>query len=66
LTKASYGIEDLVCGFLPDEWLWVPVLLLDEFSDGGFQFFGRAMNAMAELFLRQQRKPSFDQVQPTG
>jgi hypothetical protein len=41
-------------------------LLLDEFSDVGFQFFGRAMNAMAELFLRQQRKPSFNQVQPTG
>jgi hypothetical protein len=56
----------LVCGFVPDERLWVFVVVLDEAADGCFQFFGGAMDATPELFLSKQSEPAFDQVEPTG
>jgi len=38
----------------------------DELVDGGFQFFGRAVDAASELTICEQRKPAFHQVQPRG
>ena len=38
----------------------------DELVDGGFQFFGRAVDAASELTICEQREPAFHQVQPRG
>ena len=51
---------------MPDEGLWVFVVVLDEATDGLLQFLGGAMDAAAELFFGQQREPAFHQVEPTG
>ena len=64
MTKSGDGIEDLVCGFVPEEGLWVAVVVLDEVVDGGFEFLGGAVAAAAELAFGEQREPAFDQIEP--
>ena len=51
---------------MPDEGLWVAVVVFDEVIDGRFQFFGRTVDAAPELAFGEQGEPAFDQVQPTG
>lgn len=65
-TKSSDGVEDQIDGFVPDEGLWIAVVVLDEVADGLFEFFGRAMDTAAQLFFRQCREPSFYEVDPRG
>ena len=65
-TKSCDRVEDLVCGFVPDEWLWVFVVVLDEAARRVvFQFSGGAMDAAPELFVGEQGKPAFDKVEPS-
>jgi hypothetical protein len=49
---------------VPDEGFWVSVVVFDEVVDGGFQFFGGAVDAAPELTFGEQREPSLDQVEP--
>ena len=56
----------MVCGFVPDERLWVFVVELDKAADGCFQLFGGAMDGSPELLLGKQSEPPFDEVEPTG
>jgi hypothetical protein len=51
---------------VPDEWLWVAVVVLDEGADGIFQFFGRAMHGASNLAFGEQGEPAFDEVQLGG
>jgi hypothetical protein len=49
---------------MPDEGLWVAVVVLDEVVDGGFEFLGGAVDAATELAFGEQREPAFDQIEP--
>jgi hypothetical protein len=40
LYKSRNGIEDLVCGFVPEERLWFFVVVLNVASDSLLQLFG--------------------------
>lgn len=50
---------------MPDEGLWLFVVVLDVGVDGLFEFFGRAMHSTPQLFFRQHGEPTFDKIQPT-
>jgi hypothetical protein len=54
----------LVCCFVPDEGLWVLVVVLDEGSDGVLEFSGGAVNAAPELFFGECGEAAFYQVEP--
>ena len=58
-TEPSDGIENLVCGFMPDERFWVAVVVFDEVVDGCFQFFGGAVDAGPKPAFREQSEPAF-------
>ena len=45
----------MVCGVVPDEGLWVAVVVLDEVVDGGFEFLGGTVDAAAELAYIEER-----------
>ena len=49
---------------MPDEGLWVAIVVLDEVVDGGFEFLGGTVDAAAELAFGEQREPAFDQIEP--
>ena len=51
---------------MPDEGLWVAIVVLDEVVDGGFEFLGGTVDAAAELAFGEQREPAFDQIEPGG
>ena len=54
----------MVCAFMPDEGLWMLVVVIDVVSNGLFQLFGGAVNAAPELLFGESGEPAFDQVQP--
>ena len=56
----------MVSGFVPDERLGIFVVVVDEGSDGRFEFFGGAVYPAPELLFGQFGEPTFDQVEPTG
>ena len=56
----------MVGGFVPDEGLWLFVVLMDESLDGRFEFFGGAVYPAPELLFGEFGEPTFDQVEPTG
>ena len=56
----------MVSGLVPDEGLWVLVVLLDEAADSVLQFLGGAMDTTPQLLVGECGKPSLDQVEPTG
>ncbi len=44
---------------VPEEGLWVFVVVLDEGSDGFFEFSGGAVDAAPELFFGERGEPAF-------
>ena len=54
----------MVGGLGPDKRFGILVGNVQVAVDGGLQFPAALMHAAAQLFLREQRKPSLHQVQP--
>jgi hypothetical protein len=64
MTEPSHAFEDLVSGLRPHKRLRMPVGELDVSTDGRLQLAGAAMDAAAQLFLGQRRKPALDEGDP--
>src|SRR4029453_11413959 len=64
MTKARHARQDLVRGLGPNEGRGPVVRELDVPPNGGFQLPRAAMDAAADLLLRQRSEPALDQVDP--
>ena len=53
------GVEDLVGGLGPGEWLWVVVPVLDPGADVVFEVGNGGVDAAADELLGDQSKPAF-------
>ena len=64
MTKARHARQDLVGGLGPYEGRGPVVREVDVAPNGGFQLARAAMDAAADLLLRQRGEPALDQVDP--
>src|SRR5437867_1280868 len=64
MTKARDARQNLVGRLLPHEGLRALVRDLDVAANGGFQLTRTAMDASANLLLRQGREPALDGIDP--
>ena len=58
------GVEDLVGGLGPGEWLWVVVPVLDPGADVVFEVRDGGVDAAADELFGDQCEPAFDLVDP--
>jgi hypothetical protein len=49
---------------LPEEGLWVLVVVLDEGFNGLFEFFGGTVNSAPKLLSGERDESAFHQVEP--
>src|SRR4030095_14906394 len=64
MTKARHARRGVVGGLGPDEGRGPVVRELDVPPNGGLQLARAAMDAAADLLLRQRGEPALDQVDP--
>src|SRR2546425_4787535 len=64
MTKARDACQDLVGCLRPHEGLGALVRDLDVAANGGFQLTRAAMDAPADLLLRQRGEPPLDEIDP--
>ena len=53
-----------MCCFVPDEGLWILVVVVDEAGDGIFKFLGGAVISTPEWLIGQGGELALDQVGP--
>jgi hypothetical protein len=59
-------LNDVVCGFGPDQRFWRLVIALDAIGDGVFQFSDTLEGSSANTPLGNVGEPAFDQIEPGG
>jgi hypothetical protein len=66
LTKSGHAVQDFVSSLMPDKRFRCVVGHGQTLPNGGNQFARAAMDAAADLFVRQFDTPALDEMQPRG